>query len=1717
MAMEKAKEHIEEIRRDKYSIGGKPNTLTEDLHQAVMNLSAELYAKDVHFLMELIQNAEDNEYVEGVDPSLEFIITSKDITATGAPATLLICNNERGFSRKNIDSICGVGRSTKKGNRKRGYIGEKGIGFKSVFLITARPYIFSNGYQIRFHEEPCQHCNLGYIVPEWVDENPTLSELKQIYGSSGSALPTTILILPLKPDKVRPVKQQLSSIHPQVLLFLSKIKKLSIREDNEDPRLNAVNAIAISKETDFRQRKNIDAESFTLHLSAEENGAEKECMFYMWKQKFPVRPENREEKRSEIEEWAITLAFPFGERLQRGTHSPGIYAYLPTEMVTNFPFIIQADFLLASSRETILLDSKWNQGILGCVPTAFIDAFKSMVKTSEDAPVWNLPDKFRFLPVNPSNHVELNVVRNAIKAKLLEEDIVPSEMVMEQKFFHKPREVGRLMPAFWCILDKAAKEGVSMLKLSSHGKFILSSSFDREEYDHILNFLEVQPVDNEWYAKCIQGFNLAGGVSDHVYLELLLFIADNWSSKFYSTNIKNIPLIKYEDRNGNISTFSISESVTWNGQSLVYLSHLSSQTSWLIKWNKEFGPVSNRFFMPEITQEVIWSFPRKETLLKWLQDYVKIGVVEVNDYAVLLSNSVFTERKLAILFAHFLYHSMLKKYLMVYQVDQLCSIMPLVDSYGCVITRRSGILVPSKGSKWAGLVLKNLWRGEGYVELNDDYLSPFRHAGKLITQENGLISFLKTHAKACDVPCIPPPDAPIAAVSGVLTKSNTFLLLDWIRYFIRERIPIPNKFLTSIKEQSWLKITLNGCPGSRPPPQSFLHSSSFYSWGSVLQNESVLVDIPLVDLNYYGEEIRDYEEELKKVGVMSEYGEACQFIGKHLMSLAASGTLTKSNVISILKFIKFLRSRCLPPEEFINSIKQEKWLRTSCGDRCPAESVLFDNYWKTASKISDIPFIDEEYYGEEILSFKTELGLLGVVVAFSGSHQLVVDHLRPSSHLSSLSSDSLLLILQCMRHSNSTEKIVRTLRGTKCLKTKVGYKSPHECILCDPEWVCLLQVFNDLPVVDQNFYGKNIFIYRNELKQIGVVVDFEGATKLFVCWFKEHASKKSIFKENVISFLSCYRRLKETSYNFPTEAKNCIRKEKWLRTRHCDYYRSPKDCILYGSDWESIFSITSLPFIDDSENWYGTAIYEYEKELKSMGVVTDFKDGVEIIATCLYFHDVSRITSSSALSLLECIKILLKKTDYSFPESFPVNFRKELSKEWLKTYVGYRRPSECLLFDSKWGEFLTKMDGPFIDEEFYGSKIVSYSGVLKEIGVIVDVDKGCSLIASQLGSHTELSTIVRIYNYLSKFKWEPKSEEEKKIWIPNGSYKGVWVGPEDCVISDKSELFSLQLTILDKYYKGNLIFFSSAFQVKCSPSIEDYCKLWKCWESSGHKLSHDECCKFWSYIIKHSSSKAEKDLRDKLEKVPVNSCSNSIVLVDKHDVFVADDLQLKYLFEQSSSHPIFVWYPQPSMPSLPRTKLLEVFQKIGVRTISESVKKEEVSIAKGAENEQVIPRDALIGKGLIKLILGFLAHPSLNMDAKERHEAMEDLLNVTVLETVEPIDVSYNLSLSSGKSLNVIASGMVRWDKESSKIFNQKMDMSKGPENLIKRATYFSQVIAEGVLWQNSDHIDALSELLKFAFLLEFNEKAVDFFMKSRNLQIFLEDEEFISSAFSSV
>ena len=413
-----------------------------------------------------------------------------------------------------------------------------------------------------------------------------------------------------------------------------------------------------------------------------------------------------------------------------------------------------------------------------------MDAFKTLVLGSDQAPISCLPPVFRFLPIDSSPFEKLNYVREKIKEKMLGESIIPIETYGEQKHFYKPCEVSRLLPEFWDILAEAQAERVYLHNLSSHnGRKILSSSFDKIEYDDILSFLGIQQVNTDWYAKCIQSSNLVDGVSEVVYLNLLLFIATNWSS-FKSSKVTDIPLIKYVDSDGNLSHFTLDQCSNRYGAKQVVLADPSqpSLCSWLIDWNSEFSCKTSRFFMPEVTQQAILHSLSRHTLLEWLENQVHVTTLDVNYFAQVLCSCIKKYSNLAFIYAHFLYQSFSKLYLSSREVHNLCSSMPLLDSYGHVIecTCRKGVLVPANVSKWADLIVFNPWRNEDYVELGKEYLHRSRNAGQY-TGSGKLIEFLKNHVDASDIPHIYPPNAGFSAVDTPLTKDNAFLLLDWIR------------------------------------------------------------------------------------------------------------------------------------------------------------------------------------------------------------------------------------------------------------------------------------------------------------------------------------------------------------------------------------------------------------------------------------------------------------------------------------------------------------------------------------------------------------------------------------------------------------------------------------------------------------------------------------------------------------------------------------------------------------------------------------------------------------------------------------------------------------------------------------------------------------------------------------------------------------------------
>ena len=209
-------ERIQKIRNEFHQASVR---VRDSLNNAIKHLADGLYSRNPHFIFELIQNAEDNTY-DNPSPSLSFCLAKIDPTGTdAADGALIIKNNETGFTSENVNAICQIGKTTKQ--KAQGYIGEKGIGFKSVFLVTTNPHIFSKGYRFCLPERD-EETGFGYIVPQWIKLPEGLDPTQ------------THIILPLtKPDfGYDRIEEMLLEIEPETVLFLSKLQEIRIKTDS---------------------------------------------------------------------------------------------------------------------------------------------------------------------------------------------------------------------------------------------------------------------------------------------------------------------------------------------------------------------------------------------------------------------------------------------------------------------------------------------------------------------------------------------------------------------------------------------------------------------------------------------------------------------------------------------------------------------------------------------------------------------------------------------------------------------------------------------------------------------------------------------------------------------------------------------------------------------------------------------------------------------------------------------------------------------------------------------------------------------------------------------------------------------------------------------------------------------------------------------------------------------------------------------------------------------------------------------------------------------------------------------------------------------------------------------------------------------------------------------------------------------------------------------
>ena len=1222
--------------------------------------------------------------------------------------------------------------------------------------MTIQPHIFSNGYHVRFSEDPDQDCGIGYIVPEWVGGKPYLSTICDIYGSD-KVLPTTIILLPLKPEKVEAVKAQLSELHPELLLFLSKIKRLSVCGNtcNSKEDVN-VSDIFISTETDHVALSDKSADSRVLHLSVKEDGAEETCRYYIWRETFPVKPANEFSARNDVKKCVISIAFPFGKRLKRGTSAVGIFAFLPTAMITNFPFVIQADFVLASSRETILLDNKWNLGILECIPFAFFHAFISCVK-KDATTICSVAQAFEFLPARSSTILELNNVRELIKNMLQGEAFIPCEMFDNRKHFCTPQRAIRILPKFREILFQMKEQGVPLGGMLSLKENVIHSSIDLIEFTGILDYLGVPSVDNsyQWCGKCIEFCNLVLSASEDAYMELLCFLADN--EKISSLkDFKKMLLFKYVNRKGHVRLCSRAT----RGMSRIYYSQEPKLHAWLIECNIEFECPDDMRFLPSPTLKALISHKRSSLIMCWLKYNAGLSPFSAVSYCAQISDHLMKkdEPRFVIKLAHFLYHAHCNKFIMESMLYGLCTRMPVIDGSNCIRRQKNVTLVYAPGSKWKKLFgPSNPFSENNYVDIGKVYAEGGQFAEEC-TPKGVILSFLSTYTRAVDLPELCPPNVVLKVASSKLTSEQGFLLLDWIRFLRTKGSDIPAKFIESIRDGRWMKTY----SGFNSPNQCILPDEAGKTIFGMMR--TVVESFSILDQDFYMNRITLYADELKFLGVRFGSDGVQKLLVDRFESLAASG-MSKECAFSLLMFIGILKGKNMLDEAWLGAIREGKWLKTFNGYNAPRGSVFLQSETEANAilTITSLPLVDTGFYGSNLSSFSSELTLLGVVLDMK-VYKLVEESLNFPADLSSLTCDSGLLILKCIRCLGSaTSPLVEKTRNQRWLKTSCGLKRPLESVLVNPEFMRLLDAF-EVPIIDEAFYGNTIRSFAAELKAIGVAVDLSSALKLIVTQFKSFLSSSSLTPVKVISLLECIREINENASSQLQELHQCLLGEKWLRTRNG--YRTPSESILFSSKWGTISLFVDLPLIDDS--FYGIVIYGFEDELKMMGVITGFEGGAPFVARGLTRPIEPRfVTDLGTIALLECIKYLISKSkEQTLLDNL---FSNLMRSKWLKTRKGYKKPEECILFDPTWEVILEETDAPMIEHTFYKSEIFMYKNQLRAIGVKVDPGDVCSLLSRYLMSLTETSSITRAYNFLHMFNWKPElpDKSDYQVWVIN--------------------------------------------------------------------------------------------------------------------------------------------------------------------------------------------------------------------------------------------------------------------------------------------------------------------------------------------------------------
>ena len=295
-------------------------------------------------VLELLQNADD----EKSNEVLIKINTKNQILEVSNKG-----KNCKSFSIDGIKSLMLANFSPKKRDENiKNYIGNKGLGFRSIINWSEKITIQTNNIQIDFSYKIAKE-----IYKQYTNKNISKIAFLSLPKVSESPLNdwTTSIIIKYKEEYLNDIKKQLENINDEILLFVNNIEKLVIDIDNNQKIIERI------KKNNQIYLNNI------LWTIFEYKGD-------------TLLPKEYLENQEELEHFDLKIAVKENLNIDE---KYVLYSFFPTEVNIDFPFIIHGTFELDSSRNNIN-NSKKNEYILDKLVDFVVDTAKELTQEKVD-------------------------------------------------------------------------------------------------------------------------------------------------------------------------------------------------------------------------------------------------------------------------------------------------------------------------------------------------------------------------------------------------------------------------------------------------------------------------------------------------------------------------------------------------------------------------------------------------------------------------------------------------------------------------------------------------------------------------------------------------------------------------------------------------------------------------------------------------------------------------------------------------------------------------------------------------------------------------------------------------------------------------------------------------------------------------------------------------------------------------------------------------------------------------------------------------------------------------------------------------------------------------------------------------------------------------------------------------------------------------------------